>query len=182
MFVARRGCPKEERREGLLLECGVLGSARMRGQRFLRFDAAARSAPARQSNSTILLFCTPPTLGKGGGILPLLLWCSHVACYAVRSARFRRMAPRSEPLGSRPAPWLKTRHWHQIAFQAARTRAVIISGIGADSGSKGCLRRRSGKGQRESGSKRAALEGDLSQNHACPHPPGPRGERPRGHE
>ena len=44
------GCPKEERllclcetglpkggEEGLLLECGVLGSARMRGQRFLRF-------------------------------------------------------------------------------------------------------------------------------------------------
>ena len=61
------------------------------------------------------------------------------------------------------APWLKTRHWHQIAralaeaLQAARTRAVIISGIEADSGSKGCLRRRSGKGQRESGSKRAAL-------------------------
>ena len=45
------------------------------------------------------------------------LWCSHVACYAVRSARFPhdRMAPRSEPLGSRPAPpsWLKKRHWHQ---------------------------------------------------------------------
>ena len=37
--------------EGLLLECGVFGSARMRGQRFLRFDAAARSAraPAKQS-------------------------------------------------------------------------------------------------------------------------------------
>ena len=81
---------------------------------------------------------------RGGKFCLLrLLWCSHVACYAVRSARFHRMAPRSEPLGSRPAPWLKTRHWHQIAFQAARTRAVIISGIEADSGSTGCLRRRS---------------------------------------
>ena len=192
------GCPKEERllwlrdgaaqrrRGGAALECGVIGSARMRAQRFCVFDAAARSARARQSNlcpaqSNLTFEKLNPTMGKGE-ILPLLLWCSHVACYAVRSAFFHRMAPRSEPLGSRPAPWLKTRHWHQIAFQAARTRAVIISGIGADSGSKGCLRRRSGKGQRESGSKRAALEGDLSQNHACPHPPGPRGERPRGHE
>ena len=68
---------------------------------------------------------------RGGKFCLLrLLWCSHVACYAVRSARFHRMAPRSEPLGSRPAPWLKTRHWHQIAralaeaLQAARTRAV----------------------------------------------------------
>ena len=179
---ARRGCPKEERR-GCSSSAVWSGPRGCAGSDFCVFDAAARSAPARHSNHCrqSCFSARPRSLGKGGEILPLLLWCSHVACYAVRSARFHRMAPRSEPLGSRPAPWLKTRHWHQIAFQAARTRAVIISGIGADSGSKGCLRRRSGKGQRESGSKRAAL-GDLSQNHACPHPPGPRGERPRGHE
>ena len=29
--------------EGLLLECGVFGSARMRGQRFLRFDAVKQT-------------------------------------------------------------------------------------------------------------------------------------------
>ncbi len=128
---------------------------------FFAFLTRRRARPVpRHSNlcpaQSNLKSCRDRPDHRGGNFASIVVVLTRRLLF--RSERsFYRMAPRSEPLGSRPAPWLKTSHWHQIAFQAARTRAVIISGIGADSGSKGCLRRRSGKGQRESGSKRAAL-------------------------
>ena len=168
----------QRRRGGAALECGVR-SARMRAQRFCVFDAAARSAPARLSNlcpaqSNLTAKKLNPTIG---GNCFASGWCSRRVMPFGR--RFHRMAPRSEPL-EHDQRLGSNETLASIAFQAARTRAVIVSGIGADSGSKGCLRGdlAKGKGSPEA---RAAL-GDLSQDHACPHPPGPRGERPRGNE
>ena len=107
------GCPKEERllcllRDGAAQRRRGGAAPRVRCDR-VRADARAaifafltrrRARPARHSNHCrqSCFSARPRSLGKGGEILPLLLWCSHVACYAIWSARFHRMAPRSEPL------------------------------------------------------------------------------------
>ena len=97
------------------------------------------------------------------------------------------MATRSEPLGSRPAPLGSKRDAGIRGRGPSRRRSKLPERERSSSLASGlvlaALEGDLAKGQRESGSKRAALEGDLSHNHACPHPPpGPRGERPRGHE
>ena len=101
MFVARRGCPKEERR-GCSSSAVCSGPRGCAGSVFCVLTRRRARPVPRQSNlcpaqGNLKVAETEPD-HRGGEMLPLLLWCSHVACYAVRSARFHRMAPRSEPL------------------------------------------------------------------------------------